>query len=280
MRRTDTAATGLARVAVILALTCATAAFVGCQRPSTAPSGPIAVTPPTRPTETPDPDRTIQTLTDEIDALETINHLAITEEQLPGLVEALQAAASARDKRQADKDRRRSELIPALEEHKGLLAKDEAVPAALSAKIAKLQQEIVRLDTIDPQVSATLADALRKILTKEQVLIAAGGLQARIQASETLDGFRELPRQAFEAEIGPYSQELAAGSSDTSPAQVEALLRDAVSLGEREYEENRDKIVRQLQPLFVPGGQTADQVLVDALTRPYILDLLRQRMSG
>ncbi len=280
MRRTDIAAARLVRVLVILALACAVAGFVGCPRSSTAPSGPTPMTPPTTSTETPDPERTIKTLIYEIDALETINHLALSEDQLPGLVEALQAAASARDKRLGEKDQRRSELIPALEEHKELLAKDEAVPAALSAKISRLQQEIVRLDTIDPQVSATLADALRKILTKEQILIAAGGLQARIQAIETLDGFRELPRQAFEAEIGPYSQELASGSSDTTPEQVEALLRDAVSLGEREYEENRDKIVRQLQPLFVPGGQTADQVLVDAFTQPYILDLLRQRMSG
>ena len=101
--------------------------------------------------------------------------------------------------------------------------------------------------------------ALRSTLTESQVLIAAGGLQAQIEATNALDGFRGLPKQAFEAEVGPYAQELASDSPDSSAQEVEALLRDAVSLGDREYEENKTKLVRQLQPFFAPAGQAADQ---------------------
>ena len=97
-------------------------------------------------------------------------------------------------------------------------------------------------------VAAGVAAALRKTLTESQVLIAAGGLQAQIEATNALDGFRDLPKQAFEAEVGPYAQELASDSPDSSAPEVEALLRDAVSLGDREYEENKLSLIHISEP--------------------------------
>lgn len=261
-----------------MAACAAIVAAVGCKTPAPpdVPAKPGATTVRAAPNLTEE----VQRLTEQIEALETINQLGLETNQIEAIVAALKPAEAARQQRLRDKDSLRGQLKPLLEQQRSLLAKDEVVPEEIAGQIAKLQQDILRLDSTDPDVSATVAAALRSTLTESQVLIAAGGLQAQIEATNALDGFRGLPKQAFEAEVGPYAQELASDSPDGSAQQVEALLRDAVSLGDREYEENKAKLVRQLQPFFAPAGQTADQLLVDAFSRPQMLELLQERSAA
>jgi len=263
---------------VCVAVCAAIAATGGCRTaaPPETPVRPGTATVPPAPSLTEE----VQRLTEQIEALETINQLGLDGKQVESIVAALGPAESARQQRLREKDSLRGQLKPLLEQQRSLLAKDEMVPEGLSGQIAKLQQDILRLDTIDPDVSAKVAAALRKTLTESQVLIAAGGLQAQIEATNALDGFRDLPKQAFEAEVGPYAQELASDSPDSSAQEVEALLRDAVSLGDREYEENKTKLVRQLQPFFAPAGQAADQLLTDAFSRPQMLEFLQERAAS
>jgi len=55
---------------------------------------------------------------------------------------------------------------------------------------------------------------------------------------------------------------------------VAGLFTDARSLSEDEYKQNKDRLVTQLVPLFAPAGEAADQLLVDAFSRPRMVEAL------
>lgn len=221
--------------------------------------------------------QSVKNLNDQIQALQFINRLQLTTDQAAELTDALKAAEEARSDTQKEEQELLAELVPLLQQNRAFLVKDEPAPPALEAQILQLGEKIRALDALDPQTERTIAQGLRGVLSQDQIAIAAGGLEARIQASEMLDGYRELPPREFEHEIRPFVEELVPDDMDITPDQVEALFREARSLTPEEYTHSKGALVRQLEPLFAPAGTAADHLLVRAFTRPHMIELLTEK---
>ncbi len=219
-------------------------------------------------------------LTAQIEDLDFLNRLQITREQAARLVPLLRAGEGSRQAAQQQEERAAAALAAALREKRGFLVKDQQVPAALAARVAQLTEETRKAGVPDPAAEKTLVEGLRAVLSADQLSIAAGGLEARMQATEMLDGYRKLPPDDFEREIRPFVEDLASGSGVMSADQLEALFREARALPAEEYKQSRDKLVRQLAPLFAPAGEAQDQMVARAFTRPQLVTLLAEKAQA
>jgi len=95
-----------------------------------------------------------------------------------------------------------------------------------------------------------------------------------------LDGFRSLTPEDFDAEIGPFAANLAADARELTAKQIEALFREARTFGDDEYAVARVKMAEQLEPAFLPVGETADWLLAQSFADPHILPLLREKAAA
>lgn len=225
-------------------------------------------------TEPPPPD--VHALYRETQALEFIRGLGLTASQAGKLVAALetyepQLKAALSERRDLER-----ELAQLLQERKLLLIEGDDVPPGTKARIDEIRKELLPGSRLSPEQESALANAVRDTLTPEQIAAMPGAVEAREQAKMMLEGFRELSPDEFDAQIGPFAQDLVSQSPDISADDVEALFREARTLSETEYQQNLSKLVAQLAPVFTPSQEATDRLLADAFTQEGMADLLRQ----
>jgi len=213
----------------------------------------------------------------DIHVLELINRLQLSPEQIAPLLEVLRDAADRRVAAQKRMDALLAELAPLLAQKRDALLKGGPVPAAVQSQITKIERDLSDASSPRPEDEGAMAGRLREILSEAQTKVVAGGLEARIDASEMLDGLRDMPAEAFDSEIGLLAGELAGDHADMNAEQVEGLCREMRSLSEEEYRQARDEIIKQLEPLFIPSGETADWLLTRAFAEPRMFLLIQER---
>ena len=224
-------------------------------------------------------DDVIVGLHSEVDDLETVNRMQLSPQQaqeLSALVtgaQELQAAEAGQRKAQED-------LVKLLEQQRDTVAADTE-PSPL------LLQEIRSAEGAESQAGITLNDATRKlgaqmraVLSHEQIAIGTNDVHARMQATEVVEGYRDLPDESFEREIAAFSQELAGDNGSLTASQIEALFREVRSLSEQEYRKQRTKLVEQVAALYAPSGAAADSWLGYTFTRPAVTAVLASRAGG
>lgn len=219
------------------------------------------------------PSEELVRLNQEIEALQFVNSLQLEPQQIAPLRAVLHEMAAAEQKAEQERDKLRAELLPLLRQKRDALRTQEST-AELDARIREIQGKLTNLASDDPAVVKTMAAKLRGILSREQVALATGELDARIQATQMLDAYRQFPSDEFQAQVKPFAEELVSRGSSMTADQVAALFTDARSLSDDEYQRNKEKLVKQLLPLFAPTEEAADQLLVDAFSRPRMLEAL------
>lgn len=221
----------------------------------------------------------IGALREEIAALEFINALALTPDQTQKLIAALDSVsetlAAARESRTATE----RELLPLLQQRREALLAGRDVPEDVAGQILKLQHRLDDEPALGSAGESALAGELRGILSPEQARLASGAGQAHSDALEMLAGFRSLPPEAFDNEIGLFAADLASGCEELSASQVEALFREARTFSDEDFVAARDKIAQQLEPAFLPEGETADWLLAQSFAGPRLLQVLREKAS-
>lgn len=261
--------TAAALVALALCL------LIGCRPPQATAPGPVVA--PAPPAE-----ERVAELRARIAALDFLNQLQLEQEQVNKLIPLLETARDARARAEAREQELLARLAELLERQVEHLRKDEPLPSDLEAQIMSVEDELRNLPPIDPQVEMTVAEGLREALSADQIAVVMGALETHIQAGEMLDGFRELRPDEFDAQIGLFVRELARPGTGMTPEQLEALFREARTLSAEEYRADKGKLLAALEPLFAPGQEAADQLLVRAFVRPHVLELLTdtQRSGG
>lgn len=276
MRRQPPRARRLAAIITLAALLCAAPGLLGgCRPPATEP--PPMHLPPTADATA---EERVAELRAMIAALEFVNSLQLAPEQTARILPLLETAREAREQAEAREQELLAELAELLERQVEHLRRDEPLPSDLEAQTIDVENELRHLPPLDPQVEKAVADGLREILSPEQIAVVMGALEARIQAEEMLDGFRRLRPDEFEAQIGPFVQELAHPDADMTPEQLEALFREARTLSAEEYRDGKGALVEALEPLFAPGDEAAEQLLVRAFARPHVLTVLADRQRA
>ena len=265
-----------ALVITAAALVClAMCLLIGCKPSATTIPGPLHAPPPA-------PEERVAKLRADIAALDFLNRLQLEHEQTAKLVPLLETARDARARSEAREQELLGDLAQLLERQVEHLRKDEPLPSDLEAQIVGVETELRNLPPIDPQVEKAVGDGLRETLSPDQIAVVMGALETHIQAGDMLDGFRELRPDEFDAQIGPFARELARPGAGMTPEQLEALFREARTLSADEYRAGKSALLEALQPLFAPGQDAADQLLVRAFVRPHVLELLTdtQRSGG
>jgi regulator of replication initiation timing len=219
------------------------------------------------------PAEEIVLVSQDIEALQFVNSLQLQSAQIGPLREVLDALVADQQKLDAERDKLRSALLPLLQQKRDALRAQQAT-VDLDTKIRDVQGKLTNLASADPDVVKKQAGKLRGVLTREQVAMATGELDARIQATQMLDAYRTFPSDEFQSQIKPFAEELVSRGSTMTADQVAALFTDARSLSEDEYKENKEKLVNQLLPLFAPAPEAADQLLVDAFSHPRMIEAL------
>ncbi|MCE5218588.1 hypothetical protein LLH03_16320 [bacterium] len=250
-----------------------------------------------------DPATSVTELRQQIEALQFVNSLQLDSKQLPGLAKVLQQASVDRQKSEDEKGKLLSQLVPLLQRRRQELLSDtadaapkhEAAPTSdrggaaktnspgavsLDDEIRGLEAKMSDLEWPTAEAVKRIAAQLRGVLNEQQIALAAGELDARIQATQMLEGYRQLPQEEFSSEIRPFAEELVSRGSSMTAEQVQALFTEARSLTEPEYKANKDKLVRQLEPLFAPAGEAQDQLLVDVFAHPQVLQVLEMKAKG
>jgi hypothetical protein len=212
-------------------------------------------------------------LNQEIEALQFVNSLQLQPHQIGPLRQTLQEMAAAEATKEQERNKLRAQLILLLRQKRDALRAQQST-ADIDAQIREVQGKLTSLAGDDPATVKRIADKLRGILTREQVALATGELDARIQATQMLDAYRQFPVDEFDAQVKPFAEELVSRGSSMTADQVVALFTDARSLADDEYQQNKEKLVSQLMPLFAPTGEAADQLLVEAFSRPRMLEAL------
>jgi hypothetical protein len=256
-----------------------------------------------RPAPKKDPAASVTELRQQIEALQFVNSLQLDSKQLPGLVKVLHEASLDRQKSEDEKGKLLNQLVPLLQRRRQELLSDtadaapkqEAAPTADQGSTAKitpsaagslddqirgLEAKMSDLEWPSAEAVKRIAAQLRGVLNEQQIALAAGELDARIQATQMLEGYRQLPQEEFSSEIRPFAEELVSRGSSMTADQVQALFTEARSLTEPEYKASKDKLVRQLEPLFAPAGEAQDQLLVDVFAHPQLLQVLEMKAEG
>jgi Spy/CpxP family protein refolding chaperone len=250
---------GVLRAALPTVLAAACTVLAGCLPPkAAAPQNPGAE---------------LVELSQDIEALGFVNSLQLQPEQVGPLREVLNTVVADEQKLEAERDALRTSLVPLLQQKRDALRAQQSTDD-VDAKIREVQSKLAALASADPATVKTLAGKLRGVLTREQVAMATGELDARIQATQMLDAYRQFPSDEFQSQVRPFAEELVSRNSTMTADQVAGLFTDARSLSEDEYKQNKDRLVTQLVPLFAPAGEAADQLLVDAFSRPRMVEAL------
>lgn len=249
----------------------------GCRRPEPPP----APAPPggakSRPAAPRGEAAQIESLTKGIETLQLVGRMDLTPEQRKALLAAVEAAVPAAEARQARRAETAAELIRALEDKTDALLAGHAPSAEDEARLRRLEARYQATTDPDPGDIGRLRQTLSKALSPQQVRLLAGSVEARIRAGDVLDGYRKLPQDEFEAQIGGLAEELATESHNLTAEQLQALFRDARTLSDAEYKAGRDKLLDQLEPLFLPGGDAMWAAIYDRLASAETADLLRRQ---
>lgn len=212
-------------------------------------------------------------LSQDIEALQFVNSLQLQPNQIAPLRAILDSVAADQQKLDAQRDTLRGSLVPLLQQKRDALRAQQST-TDLDTQIREVQGKLTTLASPDPALVKALAGKLRGVLTREQVAMATGELDARIQATQMLDAYRQFPSDEFQTQVKPFAEELVSRGSSMTADQVAGLFTDARSLSEEEYKQNKDKLVNQLVPLFAPAGEAADPLLVDAFSHPRMVEAL------
>ena len=222
----------------------------------------------------------IDALRSEIQAIEFINDLSLSRDQVERLINALEELDATLQATREARKASEAELLPLLQQRRRALLAGEDVPAEVRREIATLEARLDGEPWLGAGGESALAKELRGILSQDQLRITSGAGQARADALEMLDGFRSLTPEDFDAEIGPFAANLAADARELTAKQIEALFREARTFGDDEYAVARVKMAEQLEPAFLPVGETADWLLAQSFADPHILPLLREKAAA
>lgn len=222
----------------------------------------------------------IDALRSEIRSIEFINDLSPSREQIERLIDALEKVDATLQATRETRKATEAELLPLLQQRRKALIAGEDVSEEVKRGIVALETRLDGEPWLGAGGESALAKELRGILSEDQLRIASGAGQARADALEMLDGFRSLTQEDFDAEIGPFAANLAADSKGLTANQIEALFREARTFSDDEYATARVKMAEQLEPAFLPVGETADWLLAQSFADPHILPLLREKAAA
>ena len=229
-------------------------------------------------TPTPPPDDTAQDVADlraQIESLEFLGRLQLTDDQTAKLIAILQADMQARETATQRQAEARSALVPLLQQKRQALVDGTALPHETEGRIKELAYEIGTLGAMSPIDRQRLSEGLSDLLSDQQIRVAVGGLEARIQAAQMLDGYRDLPRDEFEQEMRDALPFVLGEGAE----QAEALFREARTIADKQYEDNRSQLLDQLEPLYVAAGEASEHSLADVFARPMLLRVLSEKMQ-
>ena len=215
----------------------------------------------------------------EIALIRDMNTLQLSRQQVQQLipaVEALQTTAMEFEQQRAALLR---ELRPAMHQLRDTLLRDDHPDDMLMRQIQECQNELAEVDYRFEQATAEHAEAFRQILTEPQVAIITGEEEARRQVVELLEWARELDDAAFEQEVLPYAEELAAPEIGLGEEEILDLLSLARAMDAQQYQRSEAEIRGRLTELFRPTHEMADRIIAHVFLHEAMPRVLRDKLA-
>jgi hypothetical protein len=219
----------------------------------------------------------IESLRHDIETLQLLARMDLKPEQSQELLAAVEDALPAVQTREAEAARTAAQLAEALGAKRDDLLAGRAPSPKSETALRDLEARYqASADAPAGDVSA-LNTRLEKTLSHQQLRLLAGSVEARIRAGDILDGYRRLPQDEYEAQISGLAEELATESQGMTADQLQGLFTDARSLSDKEYGKGREKLLDQLEPLFLPDGEAMRTAIYERLVTPGSAEILRKR---
>ncbi len=260
-----------------LAVLCGVLAVVGCLRGQQEPA-PRAVPQPPRPKTEPQ----IEQLQADLDLLDQLNRLDLTQAQARKLMDAARQISARALAPLPPKARPQAETLQTLlQRKKEILLRDEGVPSELEEQIKNAKAALD--EALDEDANAQVADGaalLRKALSEDQVKIIVGADLALQRAQEMLDYFRGMSQEDFAASAANE----AATTADLSPDQTitsEQLLsvwRQARQISQEQYNRERAKLAEKTAGAYGWSPQETDSLLVQWAVDEAMIRVLEEKL--
>lgn len=268
------------RLAAALVPSFSILSLVGC------PRGQQAQAPPAGSGQAPQPRgiAEIERLQVDVDLLDQINRLNLTQEQARNLIEAAnqirtRAAAPLTGDAKGKADALRQLLA---RQQELLLRDDQEVPADLQDQMGKATEAFDQAMEADAQAQVKEGAAvLREALSPEQVQVAIGGDLAQQRALQMLDHFRRISQADFDASAGNEAEVQGAEGGDpaVTPQVLLGVWRQARTMSEQAYEEAKDDLAAKTVGAYGPTAEEADQMLVSWAMEETLVRLLQEKLN-
>ena len=245
-----------------------------------APGGAAAEAAPACPAVSVAPDNTrLVGLQDDVRLLGMLNRLQLNADQINKLIPAAEKLAKQRTDAQAEITVLQGGLEKLLAQKRDLLLADKPVPDDLENQIdtAQSHQEAAQQEA-DDQLARS-AQALRSLLTPDQLDIVGGRYEARLQARELLDWLRGLSDNDFSEEGNSNAEGLADPAKGFSKETLAKLFAAVRKLTPADYEKQRDDYANKLAPLYGASDAEQDQQIAGAFSHPHMADLLQEKLK-
>ena len=214
----------------------------------------------------------------EIALIQDLNTLQLTRQQVQELIPAVETLRASATRIEHQRVAVLTQLRPLLQQMRDLLLRDDHPDDALLRAIATLQQQLTELDMQFDEATMQHAGAFRDILTEPQVEIVIGEEEARRQVVELLEWARELDDEAFEREVPPYAEELAAPEMDLGEEEILDLLSLARAMDAEQYQRSEPEIRGRLTELFRPTHEMADRIIAHVFLHEAMLRVLSDKL--
>lgn len=224
---------------------------------------------------------TLEQLYEDGNALADLANLGLTAEQLRKLEAHCRAHQAAVQGLEAKRNGILKRVQPQLQQRLQLLLAGQACPEDVLAAIDMATVELEELEVEASDARAELGRGVSQVLNAAQKQ-ALTGQTAATGAAEALDGVRAMSAADFEQE-GRMMAELLVESAAAEPRldtdSVLDIFREARTLTEKQYREQRDAFVAPLLPLFSLPSEDVEASLAGRFAYARMADLLAQRLA-
>ncbi|MFO8080126.1 MAG: hypothetical protein R6V07_07445 [Armatimonadota bacterium] len=215
----------------------------------------------------------------EIALIQDMNTLQLTEQQLRFLIPAVDDLRATAIRHEQQRAEVLEQLKPLLQRQRELTLRDEPLSDELEAQIDEINN---RLMTVDEELNQALlphAETFREILTDPQTAIITGEEDARRQVLDLIEWVRQLDDAAFEQEVPPLAEELAAPEVGLNAEEIVDLLATVRAMTPEQYERAGEEIQGQLTELYRPSAEVADQVIVQVFLHEAMPTVLEDMLA-
>jgi hypothetical protein len=215
----------------------------------------------------------------EIALIQDMNTLQLTEQQLRFLIPAVESLRETAIEHEQERAQVLEQLKPLLQRQRELALRDEPLPDEIEAQIDEINSQLMKIDEHLNEALLPDAETFREILTDPQIAIITGEEDARRQVLDLIEWVRQLDDAAFEQEVPPLAEELAAPEVGLGADEIVDLLSTVRAMTPEQYERAGEEILGQLTELYRPSAEVADQVIVQVFLHDAMPTVLEDMLA-